>query len=159
MGHSHIRIRATLQAPIALVYERLTDHEDMRNWPGVTDCRLTREGTPRNGVGAVRVVSHGPLFSVSEEVTLHEPPHRLGYKIIKGGPPIRHQGLVTLAEAGDQTELEWEIQISSRVPLMAQLVGGMLRRGLSHVLASYFVPMVNAAARAKAGPASQEPRR
>jgi uncharacterized protein YndB with AHSA1/START domain len=158
MGHSQIRVRATLRAPIPLVYERLTDHEDMRNWPGVSDCKLSREGTPRNGVGAVRVVSHGPLFSVSEEVTLYEPPLRLGYKIIKGGPPIRHQGMVTLAERGDQVDLDWEIQISSRVPLLAQLVGGMLRRGLSHVLASYFVPMVEEAARKKAGPASPEPR-
>ena len=154
MGHSLIRVRATLQAPIVLVYERLADHEDMRNWPGVSDCRLIREGTPRNGVGAVRVVSHGP-FSVSEEVTLYEPPHRLGYTIIKG-PPIQHQGRVKLAEQGEQVELEWEIEISSRVPLLAQFFGGVLRRGLSHVLATYFVPMVEAAARKQAGATSQE---
>lgn len=158
MGHSQIRVRATLRAPIAHVYERLTDHEDMRNWPGVSDCKLIREGTPRNGVGAVRVVSHGPLFSVTEEVKLYEPPHRLGYSIIKGAP-IKHQGLVTLVERGDQVELDWEIQISSRVPLLAQFMGAVLRRGLSQVLASYFVPMVEETARKLAGTPGPEPSR
>jgi uncharacterized protein YndB with AHSA1/START domain len=155
MGHRQIRVRATLRAPIAHVYERLADHEDMRNWPGVSDCKLIREGTPRNGVGAVRVVLHGRLHGVTEEVYLYEPPHRLGYRVIKG-PPIQHQALVTLAEQGDQVELTWEIELSSRVPLLAQFMGAVLRRGLSHVLASYFVPMVEETAREKAGAAGQE---
>ncbi|WP_224247182.1 SRPBCC family protein [Hyalangium gracile] len=153
MGQSHIRFRATLKAPIEVVFERLTDHEDMRNWPGVTGCRLVREGTPRNGVGAVRVVSH-PFISVMEEVNLYEPPRRIGYSIIKG-MPIRHQGIVTLVERGEQVDLDWEVKISSRVPLLAQAIGRFIQRGLGHVFATYFVPKVEETARARLRPPAQ----
>ncbi|WP_224367739.1 SRPBCC family protein [Hyalangium versicolor] len=154
MGHSHVRFRATLHAPIELVFAQLTDHEDMRNWPGVTDCRLIREGTPRNGVGAIRVVSH-PLHSVTEEVNLYEPPHRFGYSIIKG-PPIRHQGTVTLVERGERTELEWDVKLSSRIPLLAQVLGRFVKRGLGHVFATYFIPKVEAAARSGTRPSGPQ---
>src|SRR5262249_55346475 len=103
----HIRIRA----PIERVFERLTDHEDMRRWPGVSACRLITEGTPRNGLGAVRRISVYGL-TLDEAVVRFEPPHRYDYSIVRG-LPVDHLGTVELSAQGATTEVRWRVRLSS----------------------------------------------
>jgi polyketide cyclase/dehydrase/lipid transport protein len=53
VGKSRIEARVVVRAPIDRVFQLITDHESMAEWPGISGCRLIAEGTPRNGLGAV----------------------------------------------------------------------------------------------------------
>jgi len=66
-------------------------------------------GTPRNGMGAVRQVkTHG--LTLLEEVVHYEPPFRYDYRITKG-LPVDHLGGVRLAPIEDGVELSSEVRM------------------------------------------------
>jgi uncharacterized protein YndB with AHSA1/START domain len=88
--HSVIEVSAQIAAPIDHVFERLTDHEAMVDWPGISACKLVVEGAPRNGLGAVRRVTVSGL-TLDEQVVTWEPPSRFEYRIIRG-LPVKHRG-------------------------------------------------------------------
>ncbi|HZS38053.1 MAG TPA: SRPBCC family protein [Polyangia bacterium] len=132
MGRTTVDARVRVEAPLARVFDRITDHEAMRDWPGVSACRLIAEGTPRNGLGAVRRITAWGL-TLDEEVVQFEPPRRYDYSIIKG-LPVEHRGVVRLAEVDGAVEVDWHVELSSRVPLLAQAVGAALRFGLPRAL-------------------------
>jgi uncharacterized protein YndB with AHSA1/START domain len=132
MGRSEVETRVVVAAPIEHVFERITDHEAMRDWPGVAACRLIVPGEPRNGVGAVRRIRAGGV-TLEEKVVRFEPPRRYDYTIIKG-LPVQHLGVVALAPVAGGVEVQWRVSVSSRVPLMAQLVGVALRLALPRAL-------------------------
>ncbi len=135
MGQTHISKKLHVQAPIELVFERLVDHEAMSDWPGITSCRLVREGTPRNGLGAVRQVKVRGL-SLLEEVVHYEPPLRYDYRITKG-LPVDHLGSVRLSPTEGGVELSWEVRMTSRWPLVCEVVGNLLGKGLDEALARF----------------------
>ena len=132
MGRTHIEVRQRVDAPIELVFERITDHEAMRDWPGIGGCVLIQTGEPRNGLGAVRRVKAGGL-TLDEEVVQWAPPTRYEYTIIRG-LPVEHRGAVTLSEVDGGTEVRWAVTMSSRVPLLAVTVGAFLQNGLGRAL-------------------------
>ncbi len=135
MGRTHVHKETTVRAPIEFVFERITDHEAMADWPGISECRLVVEGEPKNGLGAVREIKTNGV-RLQEEVVVFDPPVRYEYTIIKG-LPVKHRGVVTLAERGDEVVLEWDVTMSSRIPLFAQLVGRLLAPGLGKALAQF----------------------
>ncbi|MBW2396765.1 MAG: SRPBCC family protein [Deltaproteobacteria bacterium] len=133
MGQAHVSKKIHLDAPIDLVFERITDHEAMNDWPGIGACRLVKEGTPRNGLGAVREVKARGL-GLLEEVVHYEPPFRYDYKITKG-LPVDHLGSVRLSPTEGGVELSWEVQMTSRWPFVCEVVGNLLGKGLDEALA------------------------
>ena len=135
MGTTEVEIRQVVQAPIELVFERITDHEDMRNWPGIAASELVEIGEPRNGLGAVRKIRAGGL-TLHEKVVQWEPPHRYDYTITRG-LPVDHRGTVTLSQTSAGVEVHWRVRMSTRIPLLAELVGLALRRGLAGSLAHF----------------------
>jgi uncharacterized protein YndB with AHSA1/START domain len=135
MGHKHVDYRTFVPAPIEGVFERITDHEAMASWPGISSCELIVEGSPRNGLGAVRRVKAGGV-TLDEEVVHFEPPRRYDYSIIKG-LPVTHRGTVILAKVDGGVELHWSVDLSSRVPLLAQGLGCVLGRGLPGALRAF----------------------
>ncbi len=143
MGKTQVERRKLVRAPIELVFERITNHEDMKNWPGVASCELVQIGEPRNGLGAVRKIRAGGL-TLHEKIVQWEPPNRFDYTIIKG-LPVDHRGTVTLARVGDGVEVCWTVKMSSQIPLLAQIVGLLLGRGLGQAL-SYFARETETAA-------------
>ena len=146
MGHAHIHKTATVRAPIELVFERITDHEAMGEWPGVSRCVLVKEadGDNRNGRGAVRAVTARGL-TLHEEIVRFEPPNVMEYTITKG-LPVKHIGRVELSSSGDDTLISWTVTMSSGWPFVAQLVGRMLGRGLD-AASSHFKKHTETAAR------------
>lgn len=124
--------RERVNAPIDLVFERLSDHEAMADWPGIGSVRLAKEGTPRNGLGAVRRVKVRGL-TLDEEVVHWDPPNAFHYRIIEG-LPVDHLGRVELRADGDATVIEWKIRMKSRIPLLAPIVIGQLRSGMPAAL-------------------------
>ena len=135
MGFARIEVSVVVRAPLQQVFERITDHEAMAQWPGISSCALIAEGTPRNGVGAIRRIKASGL-TLDEQVVSFEPPHGYAYQIIRG-LPVKHLGTVRLTEAADGVRVDWHVELSSRLPLVAQLVGMALRRGLPGAL-KYF---------------------
>lgn len=135
MGTSNVEIRKVVKAPIARVFERIVDHEAMATWPGIGACKLVKDGSPRNGLGAVRRVRAMGL-TLDEEVVHYEPPVGYDYSIIRG-LPVDHRGVVRLAEVDGGVEIVWRVRLASRWPLVAELAGNALRRGLPKAL-DYF---------------------
>ena len=133
MGEGRIDSRVVIRAPIARVFERLIDHEGMAKWPGICSCKLVKEGTPRNGLGAVRRIRAGGL-TLDEEVVPYEPPRAFDYAIIRGLPIDRHRGTIRLAEVEGGVEIDWRIRISSAWPFVAEIIAIALRRGLPKAL-------------------------
>ena len=133
MGQTHVSKKVQIQAPIELVFERLVDHDAMSDWPGVTSCRVVRDGTPRNGLGAIRQVkTHG--LTLLEEIVHYEPPFRYDYQITKG-LPVDHLGSVRLSQTDGGVELSWDVRMSGRWPLICELVGNRLSVGFDRALA------------------------
>lgn len=135
MRPSELTTTLDIDAPAQLVFDGLTDHEAMARWPGISACRLIREGQPRNGLGAIRAVTAMGL-TLQEEVVRFEPPHRFEYRIIRG-LPVEHLGTVTVDDLPSGTRVTWHVRISSRVPLLSAVVARLLGRGLPKALA-YF---------------------
>ena len=132
VGTSRVEARVLVKAPIDRVFERITDHEAMRHWPGIHACTLVTEGNPRNGLGAVRRVKALGV-TLDEEVVTYEPPHRYDYSIIKGLPVV-HRGVVVLSEVEGGVEVCWRVQLASRFLHVAGVVGAALRFGLPRAL-------------------------
>lgn len=132
MFKSTLKYRRRFDAPIERLFDVLTNHEGMSDWPGLDRVTLIREGQPRNGLGAIRRVEVMGL-RLDEEVVRWEPPRAFDYQIIKG-LPVDHLGSVELTSHGTTTELTWNIRLSSWVPLLAWLVLGRLRSGLPAAL-------------------------
>jgi uncharacterized protein YndB with AHSA1/START domain len=135
MGKSSIEAHAFVAAPIEHVFERITDHEGMREWPGVAYCQLVVEGEPRNGMGAVRRIRAGGL-TLEEQVVRFEPPRGYSYTIVKG-LPVEHLGEVELTKAPGGVDVRWRVRMSSRVPLLAEAVGAALQVGLRRALGHF----------------------
>jgi uncharacterized protein YndB with AHSA1/START domain len=133
MRASEYRTTIEIHAPPELVFDRLSDHESMAQWPGVSACRLVREGKPRNGVGAIRAVTALGV-TLHEEVVRFEAPRRFEYRIIRG-LPVDHLGTVTVEEIPSGSRVSWHIRLSSRVPLLSTVVLTLLGRGLPKALA------------------------
>lgn len=130
-----ITVKRVIKAPIADVFEMLSNHEGYRNFPGMNVARLERAGrTERNGEGAVRYLKAGPAW-FREEITVFERPRRMDYLILDSLLPLRHKGgSLHLHETTDGTEVTWTSAFDVPVPLL----GGILSRVLAGKLAQGF---------------------
>ena len=140
-GRSEIQVSEHVRAPIARVFERITDHEAMVDWPGISACKLIVDGSPKNGLGAVRRITALGL-TLDERVVEWDPPARYDYQIIRG-LPVEHLGTVRLTERDGGTDVSWSVTLRSRVPLVAELVGASLRLGLGRALRHFAASFVN----------------
>jgi hypothetical protein len=108
-----------IAAPQAAVWERVSEHEDTPSWvDAVKSVTVTRPGTPRNGVGAVRVVSFKPMLwsTIHEEITRFEVPHTFEYVLFKGMPGlVSHLGRVIVDDLDQgRSRLRWEVDFVFR---------------------------------------------
>ncbi|MBM4364167.1 MAG: SRPBCC family protein [Deltaproteobacteria bacterium] len=118
------RFHLEIDAPLALVWEFITDYPGYARMPRVSSARVTQAGKDHPaGVGAVReLVVDGITFV--EHIVEFEPPHVLAYKIERSFPlPIAHEiGRMRLKERPGGTSLDWETILALDVPL----IGGLL---------------------------------
>ena len=112
-----VEVQQVIEAPMQVVWDRYTDHVSWTQWAGLGKVRLERPGVPPpNGVGSVRVISNAGV-KVFEEVVSFEPPHRMTYRVVKGGIPIKnHIGEVLFEPHERGTLVTWRCQFDSRVP-------------------------------------------
>jgi uncharacterized protein YndB with AHSA1/START domain len=124
-----VEIERVLAHPIDDVFRCYTDHVGWSRWAKMGAVSLAREGSPDvNGVGAVRAFRAAP--GLEEEVVTFEPPHRMEYRVVKGGFPITdHHGEVLFAKDGSGTRVTWRVSFRSKVPG----VGKVLESGIGKV--------------------------
>jgi hypothetical protein len=97
----------------------------------MTRTFLLRPGEPTaDGVGALRRFGLGPGGS-TEEVVAWEPPHHLGYVVLRGLPVRRYRADVDLRRHGGGTAVTWRGSFDEIVPgtgaLMRVILGRMTR--------------------------------
>jgi hypothetical protein len=119
MSTHEIRVSTEIAAPQAAVWERVSEHEDTPSWvDAVRSVRVVRPGTPRNGVGTIRIVEFKPRMwsTIHEEVTRFDPPHAFDYVLFKGMPALQaHLGTVSVDELGpDRSRLRWDVDFTFR---------------------------------------------
>jgi len=114
---ANFTLSATINAPIELVFDVLTDHRSYAHLTPLRSSTLEREGDPApNGIGAIRVLKlAGP--PIREEVTGFERPSRFSYKMLSGAPVRSHTADVELAATGSVTTLSWDVDSTPRIPV------------------------------------------
>jgi hypothetical protein len=120
MTSSHeIRVSIDIDAPQAVVWGRVSDHEETPSWVDAAKrVTLTQSGTPRNGVGAVRVVQYKPALwsTIHERITRFEAPQAFDYVLFKGMPSLAsHLGRISVDDLGqDRSRLNWDVDFVFR---------------------------------------------
>lgn len=134
-----ITVTRTIKAPIEKIFDLIADHANYKDFPGIRDSKLVREGTKdRNGVGAVREIDAGKAW-FQEEITAYERPTRLDYRIVKARPPIDHKGgTVRLEAMPEGTVVTWLTTLRIDLPLigglLTKIMAPQLERGLAGTL-------------------------
>lgn len=134
-----ITVTRTLKAPIEKVFDAIADHANYKQFPGIKDSKLVREGKKdKNGVGALREIDAGKAW-FQEEITAYERPRRLDYLIVKSRPPLEHQGgSVRLEATKDGCAVTWTTTVGVKIPLIGGLIDKLmlpqLERGLAGTL-------------------------
>ncbi len=135
------RFHLSVDAPVGLVWELLTDYAGYARFPGVKWARVAEPGKDHPaGVGALRELEiDGVTFS--ERIIEFEPQRMLAYRIERSSPlPVRHEiGRMRLTARPGGTELDWETTFEVGVPvlgpLLTPIVARKLRRTFETILA------------------------
>ena len=134
-----ITITRTLKAPPERVFDIIADHANYKDFPGIRDSKLVREGkADKNGVGALREIDAGKAW-FQEEITAYDRPRRLDYLIVKSRPPLEHQGgSVRLEPDAAGCKVTWTTTVGVKIPLIGGLLDKLLvpqlERGLAGTL-------------------------
>lgn len=133
----HVEARRRIAAPRGAVWEVYTDHRSWTDWARLGTVRLEKEGVPApNGVGCVRVITSGGI-SVHEEILSFEPPHRMTYRLERGGIPIKnHLGEVVFEDDGAGTLVTWRCRFDSRIPGLGFLWKAIITKVFRDTLAA-----------------------
>ena len=108
--NSSIEIAAARSAIFAVV----SDHEGTPSWvEKVKEVKLLQEGSPRNGLGAIREVNFKPLLwtTVQEKIIRYEEGQGFDYAV-QGGMPgmIEHLGRFELSGlANGMVRVDWKV--------------------------------------------------
>lgn len=132
-----LQFKERYAAPPEKVFAFFAEHSNLSKLFGgsITRVKNAPEGDDPNGLGSVRQLVIMPGLPFEETVTVYVPQERIEYKVTKGSPIKNHLG-VMLFKAGDgETSLDYRIEFDPRIPgtggLIAKILGGSIRKGLS----------------------------
>jgi len=107
--HASIQIKAAIED----IFTVLSDHEGTPNWvEDVKSVKLLKEGSPKNGVPAIREVNFKPMFwaTVQEEIIYYVKDEGYQYKILKMAGVADHLGTWSLTqEEYGNVKVSWDI--------------------------------------------------
>jgi hypothetical protein len=130
-----IRVQARSAAPLAITWSVLADQVGMTTWGPARTVTLEDVGEPPpDGVGAIRVLSRGPM-KIREQITAVEKPNRLAYRMLSGLPVRDYVGETNLTGGDTATEIVWTVTMTSRFPGTTAAVRRVVR-GLAYGLAT-----------------------
>lgn len=115
-------VERTIHAPIADVFDWLTDATNYTQVPVVRRITLLRPGdSALNGTGAVRIVVT-PLLKLTEQILEYTPPTLMRYSIIRSTPPLRHEeGYISFEETESGTRVRWFTRYEVDSPFLPTL--------------------------------------
>jgi uncharacterized protein YndB with AHSA1/START domain len=126
-----LRFEHQLPVPPAKAWPYLTDPDRMNDW---SDARIELlkpgPGGRPDEPGATRqatIRSLGATSRLVEQVLEAQPPERLVYRVISGGPIRNHRGVVQLTATAHGSILTWEIEFGAPVPGLATVLGWLFR--------------------------------
>jgi uncharacterized protein YndB with AHSA1/START domain len=127
-GRWSFEVRARSSAPVEEVWPLLGEARRWKEWSFLDRSELLREGAPDpEGVGALRrFTSHG--VGSTEEVVAYDPPHHLGYAIVKGFPVRHYRADVHCAPDGTGTLVTWSASFDEKIPGTGRLMELVLQR-------------------------------
>ena len=131
------RVRLVQKSRLSLqeLFDTLADHEQLGSVLGVPVRRVQdAQGGDVNGIGSVRRIGFGPL-SIEETVTESVPQQLIGYRISRGGFPLRnHSGELRFSPTAEGSSVQWTIDFDSALPLAGRLVQAVLARAIGRGL-------------------------
>ncbi len=123
-----IEVREEIRAPIAAVFEALSDHERFFRGYGVKKSVVTTRGkTEKNGLGAIREID-ALSFHFVEEVVAFERPTGFDYLIRRvtlfgRALPMEHErGWLELEARGGVTQIVWRSRFTLGVPVIGKYI-------------------------------------
>jgi uncharacterized protein YndB with AHSA1/START domain len=128
----HVHIQHSFSLPVERVFAFLSEHEHLPLLFGTAVRRVRSGDQDRNGVGSCRRI--GPLGPLGFEETVLEfvANELIVYRITKGSPLRGHLGTMRFCGQEDGgSQLDYRIQLGSRVPGLAALVQRMLKRTIA----------------------------
>ncbi|MFE3446174.1 SRPBCC family protein [Nocardia sp. NPDC059180] len=127
-------VDTVIAAPREVVYRLFADRESMSPYLPV-NIKLVKPGTTeREGVGAQHQIGVGPV-GPTEEITKLVPGERMEYKIVKGAPVKRHVGIVTFADAdNNSTRVSYTMESDPSLPVPAKALEAGLKVLISQFL-------------------------
>ena len=115
--------------PVQEMFAALGDHNQLGKVVGMSVRRIRDGEGDINGVGSVRRL--GFPLGIEETVTAFEPNRSIGYRISKGGFPIRnHSGRIDFAAVNGGSRVTWTIEFDSALPLAGQMVRFLLSKAI-----------------------------
>lgn len=118
------------QLPVAELFEALADHNRLGKVFGAPVSRVRDGDTEVNGVGSVRKIGVGPV-AIEETVTAFERDRSIGYRITRGGFPLRdHRGHIAFARSGGGSRVDWTIEFGSHLPGAGAVLAFVLERAI-----------------------------
>ena len=137
MAQKIIKIHEKFNAPISEVFGILSNHEKFGKICGI-NMKLIQSGTDaENGLNSIRAVKVGPLPAFEETITGFIPNQFIEYKITKGSPIKNHVGTLNFSEKNNQTVLDYEIALESKIPFTTSIIKAALQNGISKGLRKY----------------------
>lgn len=123
-----VQAQARSTAPVDEVWPLIGEARRWKEWTFLTQSDLVRAGDPPpDGIGAVRRFTRFGIGS-QEEVVAWEPPHHLGYTILKGFPVRHYRADVVLAPDGSGTTISWSATFDTKIPFTGRLMVAVVTR-------------------------------
>jgi hypothetical protein len=118
------------------VWPLLGEADRWKEWSFLDRSGLVRAGSPvPDGVGALRrFTSHG--IGSTEEVVAYDPPHHLGYAILKGFPVRHYRADVHCTTEGAGTLVTWSGRFDELIPGTGRLMELVLQRMMARFATS-----------------------
>jgi hypothetical protein len=113
------------------VWPLIGEAERWKEWSFLDRSGRLQDGAPDpDGVGALRRFTSRGIGS-TEEVVVWDPPHHLGYSILKGFPVRHYRADVTCTPDGTGTLITWSTTFDEKIPgtghLMVLVVNRLIR--------------------------------
>lgn len=137
MSTQLITINQTFNAPVSQVFATLSDHEKFGEICGISMKRVVDGKSNINGLGSIREIKIGLLPAFQETITKFIENERLEYRITKGSPIKNHLGVLVFSEKAGKTELNYTIELESKIPFTTFLIKTVLGLGIRQGLKRY----------------------
>ncbi|MHB8431148.1 MAG: SRPBCC family protein [Acidimicrobiales bacterium] len=109
-------------ARVDVVWPLLGEARRWKEWTFLDSTSVIRAGRPHpDGVGALRSFTRRGIGSL-EQVVAWEPPHHLGYILVRGIPVRGYRADVVLRSEGNGTAITWTGAFDARIPGTGRLL-------------------------------------